>query len=120
MTPELALYIIQFAATAAAAVLIFIGLRLALKRLDKNEESKTIPKEILTKSTKIVVIGVVCYAVARFAANYLPMKALDPPYDDLYILIQSAWQALYTLGFTALIPLIINRLHVNRLKAPEK
>ncbi len=119
MNPETALYIIRFTATAAAAVLIFIGLRVALKRLDKNEEAKTIPKDILTKSTKIIVIGVVCYAVARFAANYLPMKSMSPPYDDLYILIQSAWQALYTLGFTALIPLILNRLHLSRLKHPE-
>lgn len=114
MTPQTILSIVQIVATIVAVVLIFIGLRTTVKSLDKSGENKSIPKPVIYKSTKIILGGVACYAVARFAANYFPMMAED--YDDFTILIQSCWQALYTLGFIALVPYIINRMQMSRPK----
>jgi len=114
MTLKIFLSIIQIAGTIAMIVLVFIGLRLTVKSIDKSGENKSIPKSMILKSTKIVAFGVLCYALARFSANYLPMKAED--FDSFTILIQSCWQALYTIGFVALIPYIINRMQISRPK----
>ncbi len=118
MGSVLVMSVIQIIAAIAAIVLIFIGLRMAIKNLDRNNASKMIPQEILKKSTKIIVFGVLCYALSRFAANYFPMK--EERYEETMILIQSLWQATYTLGFTALIPYIINKLQVSRITPPQK
>jgi uncharacterized membrane protein len=117
MTPQTVLSIVQIVATIASVVLIFIGLRVTVKNLDKSGENKSIPKPIISKSTKIILGGIAFYAVARFAANYFPMMAEE--YDDFTILLQSCWQAIYTLGFIALIPYIINRMQMSRPKTMD-
>ncbi|MBN1891737.1 MAG: hypothetical protein JW780_03080 [Clostridiales bacterium] len=118
MNPELIIAVAQIVFAITSIVFIFIGLRMALKNLNKENAAKTIPPDVLKKSTRLIVIGVLFFALYRFTVNYLPMK--EENFEETMILIQSLWQAIYMVGFTALIPYIINKLQLGRLSPPEK
>lgn len=117
MNSELLYSILQIVSTIAAVVLIFIGLRLAIKKLDKDAKEKEIPQEIIIKSTKIILLGICSYALARYAANTL--STAGEGYGVLDISIQSLWEAVYRLGFLAFLPYIINRIRAPKRKESE-
>lgn len=118
MNPEFIIAVAQIVFAITSIVFIFIGLRMALKSLNKEDAAKTIPPEIMKKSTRLIVIGILFFALYRFTANYLPMREAN--YEETMILLQSLWQSAYMVGFTALIPYIINKLQISRLSPPEK
>ncbi|NLW88192.1 MAG: hypothetical protein GXY43_00475 [Clostridiaceae bacterium] len=118
MTPEIILSVVQIIAAISSVVFIFIGLRMALKKLDKDNSAQTIPPDIIKKSTRLILIGILFFALFRFAANYFPMK--EDQFEESMILIQSLWQATYMIGFTAFIPYILNKLQSGRTPPPTK
>lgn len=109
--------ILEIAFTLIAVVLVFIGLRKSIKVLDKDTKDKQIPQEIFVKSTKIIIVGIIFYGFARYASNSL--SAESEGYGMIDIMIQSLWEAIYTIGFVALIPYIIYRFTAPKHKKPE-
>jgi len=108
MDKEIILTVVQIVFLIAAAILIFIGLRISIKKLDKEKREKAIPKATLSKSLHIIIAGICCYALSRFATNSMSVES--EKYSIFGVLIQSLWEAIVTLGFTAFIPYILNRL----------
>jgi uncharacterized membrane protein len=117
MNTDLIYNILQIVFTIAAVTLIFIGLRYAIKKLDKDAKEKEIPRTVIIKSTKIILLGICFYGLARYAANTL--STAGEGYGMLDIMIQSLWEAVYRLGFVAFLPYIINRIRGPKRKEIE-
>lgn len=107
MNTDVIYSILEISFVLFAVVLIFLGLRTSIKVLDKDTKDKQIPKEVFIKSTKIVIVGIIFYGLARYASNSLNSESEG--YGMIDILIQSLWEAIYTIGFVALIPYVIFR-----------
>lgn len=109
--------IMEIAFILFAVVLVFIGLKTSIKVLDKDTKDKVIPKTVFIKSTKIIIVAIVFYGLARYASNSLSAESEGYGLTDM--LIQSLWEALYTIGFVALIPYIIYRFTAPKHKTNE-
>ncbi len=114
MNTELIYNSLQIVFILAAVTLIFIGLRHAIRNLDKNEKEKELPGSVIINSTKIIVLGILFFALGRYAANALLTEGEG--YGMLDIMIQSLWEASYRLGFVAFLPYIINRIRAPKRK----
>lgn len=109
--------IMEIVSVIMTIVLIFIGLRTSIKVLDKDAKDKIIPREIFIKSTKIVVAGIFFYGLARYSSNRL--SADSDGYGMMDTMIQSLWEAIYTVGFVALLPYVIYRFSSPKHKEHE-
>jgi len=114
MNTDVIYSILEIAFILIAVVLVFIGLRSAIKVLDKDSKDKQIPKDIFVKSTKIIVAGIIFYGLARYASNSLSNESEG--YGMIDIMIQSLWEAVYTIGFVALIPYVMYRFTAPKYK----
>jgi hypothetical protein len=117
MNTDVIYSILEIAFILIAVVLVFIGLRTSIKVLDKDTKDKQIPQEVFIKSTKIIVVGIIFYGLARYSSNSL--SAEGEGYGMIDIMIQSLWEAVYTIGFVALIPYVIYRFTSPKHKRTE-
>jgi putative Mn2+ efflux pump MntP len=109
MNIPLILSVIELASVLATVIFIFLGIQKTVKHLKKDSRETQIPKDILFKSTRLIVIGILFFAVFRFTSNLLNM----PDGEEVPLLVNagsSLLQTAYMIGFTAFIPTVLNRM----------
>ncbi len=109
MNIPLILSVVALLCVLATVILIFLGLQKTVNHLKKDSREAQIPKDVLFKSTRLIVIGILFFAIFRFTSNLLNI----PDGEEVPILVtagSSFLQAAYMIGFTAFIPMVLNRL----------
>lgn len=106
------LTIIQLLSGLGAAVTIFIGLYMSVKKLNPEDRSSEIPKDIVYKSTRLLVIGLLLYTVTKSLTLYS-----SAPSEDYFSCAGAALvSVLKTFGFIILIPFLLNYVRVSNYK----
>lgn len=109
MNIPLVLSIVEILSFVATVVFIFLGVQKTVNALKKDSREAEVSKEVIGKSTKLILIGILFFALFRFTSNYLN----TPVGEDVPILLlvgSSLVQTAYMIGFTAFIPYVLNRM----------
>ncbi|MCQ2467268.1 MAG: hypothetical protein MJ166_07110 [Clostridia bacterium] len=111
------LNIIQLVSGIAAIVLIFAGLFLSIRKLNKEDSSEKIPMSTVKLSTILIVLGLLLYAVTKTCTNYANR---DQEYDLIVIYVASLIDVIKFFGFIALIPILLNYVKRRATKKVEE
>lgn len=112
MNPRLLMSILAIVSIVLCVALIFLGLLRSVKALSREDRTKEIPKETVKKNTITIVGGIFFFVVYRFCSNYLNLPAGTTAVPTT-IALTSLLQGAYTVGFTAFLPFLINKLRAH-------
>ena len=105
------LNVIQLVCGLIAAICVFIGIFISVRRLDPGKKTE-IPVKITVLSCALIVLGLLIYAVTK-TCTYL--QTVDLTEYDLYtVYFASLGEVVKVFGFFALIPIVL------RLFGPRK
>lgn len=96
---------IQLISAIIAIALIFVGLFLSIRKLNKEDSTEKIPAATVRLSTILIIVGLLCYAVTKTCTNYANR---DQEYDILVIYLASLIDVVKFFGFVALVPILLN------------
>ena len=99
---------IQLALGLLAVGLIFAGLFSSIRKLDKEDKTKTIPTSAVMRSMILIGVGLLCYAGVK-TCTYLPTEEAAE-YDMTVIFLTSLVEVVKYFGFIILIPLLVKVL----------
>ena len=97
------LNIIQLISGIAAAVLVFIGIFISVKKLNP-EKYETIPVKNTVISIALILLGLLCFAVTKTCTN-LTVETVEH-YELGTIYFASVGEVIKSFGFVALIPIL--------------
>lgn len=98
---------IQFGSGIVGVVLIFIGLYMSIKKLNKEDSTSSIPTRTIWTSTILIILGLLIYAVTKTCSNYVSYSDTN---SIAVIYLASLIDVIKLFGFVALIPLLLNFL----------
>lgn len=111
------LNVIQLISGIVGVALIFTGLFLSIKKLNKEDSTAIVPGRIVKISTALIVLGLLSYAVTKTCTNYANR---DQEYDLIVIYLASLIDVIKVFGFIALIPVLINVIRKNNRKSQSQ
>lgn len=116
--PESYLNYIQLAFGIAAAVLIFIGIFLSVKKLNP-EKYETIPMKTTVISVCLILLGLLCYTAMKTCTNLTIVT--EEQYDVWAVYFATLGEVIKLFGFVALIPVLFRLFKPkgNKEKAEE-
>lgn len=112
MNPRLLMSIVEIVSIVLCVVLIFLGLLRSVKSLSREDRTKEIPKETVKKNTITILGGIFFFIVYRFCTNYLNLPAGEA-FAPTAIALSALLQGAYTVGFTAFLPFLLNKLRAH-------
>lgn len=99
------LNIIQIVSGITGIILIFSGLYMSIRKLNKEDSSEKIPAKTVKISTLLIVLGILIYAITKTCTNYANS---EQEYDIFVIYLASLIDIVKFYGFVALVPLLLN------------
>lgn len=99
------LNLIQVISSVIGVALIFAGLFISIRKLNKEDSTEKIPVKTVRLSTILIIVGLLCYAVTKTCTNYANR---DQEYDIIVIYLASLIDVVKFFGFVALVPILLN------------
>lgn len=110
------LNIIQIVSGIIAVALIFSGLFLSVRKLNKEDSTEKIPAKTIKLSTILIVLGLLVYAITKTCTNYANSNG---EYDLIVIYLASLIDVIKFFGFVALVPILLNLIKRKPQKPTE-
>ena len=106
--------IIMLAGLIGALVLLFIGFRGPNRELKKNDCENVIPKDVLIRSTILLVAAMLCLVISYTAMHYTEYYEGNCSMTEL--VLACFVSVLKSLGWIVLIPWLMNLFRKNSLR----
>lgn len=99
------LNIVQIISGVIGVALVFAGLFISIKKLNKEDSSEKIPAKTIKISTALIILGLLFYTVTKTCTN---LSNADQEYSVLVVYLASLIDVIKFFGFIALIPILLN------------
>ena len=98
--------IVTFAGLIGAVVLLFVGFRGTTKELKKDDATRTVPREVLIRSTIYLVCALLCVVISYAAMHFTEYQEGACSFGQL--LLGCFVSVLRSFGWIVLIPWLLN------------